>query len=254
MSSKLWKNDSFINQNIPYLFNQEIIEYDMKEAGFSLTKEFQLLDKKIIEKLEKYKKDKRKVELGKIQRDDKDYRDNLKQAFAYARKLFIESNDLEDHDIISIKKDALFIHKKCKNQQFGNHIIFRPKNIYTSYIQLPKKMEFYYNYEKLDVKGMNDENIALHEDYMIKFIKSFFLKMETESEEDVIKFTRRFIDKYKRKELEVGYYRTFDYRSIIEVTTEDDVLYKDYWEDKKEDIDISYNYMNILLKLIQIPT
>ena len=51
MSSKLWKNDSFINQNIPYLFNQEIIEYDMKEAGFSLTKEFQLLDKKIIEKL-----------------------------------------------------------------------------------------------------------------------------------------------------------------------------------------------------------
>ena len=115
-------------------------------------------------------------------------------------------------------------------------------------------MEFYYNYEKLDVKGMNDENIALHEDYMIKFIKSFFLKMETESEEDVIKFTRRFIDKYKRKELEGGYYRTFDYRSIIEVTTEDDVLYKDYWEDKKEDIDISYNYKNILLKLIQIPT
>ena len=102
MSSSLWKNDSFINQNIPYLFNHEIIEYDMKDAGFSLTREFHLLDEKIIEKLDKYKKDKRKIELGKIQRDDKDYRDNLKKSFAYARKLFLESNELEDNDIIFI--------------------------------------------------------------------------------------------------------------------------------------------------------
>ena len=253
MSSSLWKNDSFINQNIPYLFNHEIIEYDMKDAGFSLTREFHLLDEKIIEKLDKYKKDKRKIELGKIQRDDKDYRDNLKKSFAYARKLFLESNELEDNDIISIKKDAIFVTKKCNEQSLGKYINFRPKNTYTSYIQLPKKMEFYYNFNSLDVKGMSDENLKLHENYLLKFIKSFFLKMETEDEETVIKFTRRFIDKYKKKELEVGYYRTFDYRSEIELTTDTEVVYKDYWEDKKEDIDISYNYTNILLKLIQIP-
>lgn len=253
MSSSLWKNDSFINPNIPFLFNREIIEYDLKEAGFSLTKELHLLDENVINKLEKFKKEKRKIELGNIQRDNKEYRDSLKKSFAYARKLFFEANGLEDRDIISIKKDAIFLNKKVNYQTFGKYLNFRPKNTYTSYIQMPKKMEFYYNINTLDVKGMNDENIKLHEKYMIKFIKSFFLKMETEDEETVIKFTKRFIDRYKKKELEVGYYRTFDYRSEIELLTDTEVVYKDYWEDKKEDINISYNYFNILLKLIQIP-
>ena len=44
--AELWKNDTFINPNIVYTFNKEIIEYDLKEAGFSLTKEYNLLDKK----------------------------------------------------------------------------------------------------------------------------------------------------------------------------------------------------------------
>ena len=45
--------DLYINPNIFYLFNKEIIEYDMKEAGFSLIQEYKLLDEKEIEKLKK---------------------------------------------------------------------------------------------------------------------------------------------------------------------------------------------------------
>ena len=105
--AELWKNDTFINPNIVYTFNKEIIEYDLKEAGFSLTKEYNLLDKKTIEKLDKYRKDKRKIELGLIQRNDKVYRDCLKEVFKEARRLFIEHNELEPSDIISIKKDIV---------------------------------------------------------------------------------------------------------------------------------------------------
>lgn len=256
MSSILWKHDTYTNPNIAFLFNKEIIEYDMKDAGFSLTREYNLLDDKTITKLSKYEKNKRKVTLGKIQRDDKEYRDSLKESFKLARKEFIESNNIEDNDIIAIKKDAIFVKSRCKHRSFGNFIEFRPKNTYTSYIQLGnkgKRLEFYYNIDVLDIKGISEENYSLHQNYMIKFIKSFFLRMETEDNENVIKFAKRFIDRYKRKELEVGYYRTFDYRSIIELIDNNEEIYKDYWEDKKADIDISYNFYNILLKLIQIP-
>lgn len=253
IENTLWERDSFINENIPFLFNKEIIEYDMKDAGFSLTREYKLLDDSTIEKLDKFKKDKRKVEMGKIERDNSDYRDAKKEAFKMARRMFFEANELEPSDIISIKKDAILTTKKCQYQSFGKYILFRPKNFYTSYIQLGKRLEFYYSPEHLDVKGISDDVLKLHEDYMLKFIKLFFNKMETEDDITVIEFTKRFITKYKRKELEVGYYRRFNHESNFILLNNDTDTFMDYWEESKDDLDISYNFHELLLKLIQIP-
>ena len=47
----MYEKDLYINENNPYLFNTDIFEYDMKDAGFSLIKEFKLLDKKNIAQL-----------------------------------------------------------------------------------------------------------------------------------------------------------------------------------------------------------
>lgn len=250
---KIWKQDTFVNENIPFLFNKEIIEYDMKDAGFSLTQEFELLDKNDIDKLGKLKKDRRKVEMGKIERDNSEYRDSKKEAFKLARQMFFEANELEISDIISIKKDAIITTKMCSQQNFGKYILFRPKNLYTSYIQLRKRLEFYYSPDKLDIKGISDDVLKLHEDYMIKFIKLFFHKMETENDTTVIDFMKRFITKYKRKELEVGYYRNFNHESNYTLINNFTDSFMDYWEDSKDDLDISYNFHEILLKLIQIP-
>ena len=60
---ELYECDLYINDNNPYLFNADIFEYDMKDAGFSLIKEFNLLDKSTIEKLSKQDKDIRKVNI-----------------------------------------------------------------------------------------------------------------------------------------------------------------------------------------------
>lgn len=253
INNTLWQRDSFINENIPFLFNKEIIEYDMKDAGFSLTQEYELLDEKTIEKLAKLKKDNRKVQMGKIERDNSEYRDAKKEAFKMARQMFFEANELEVADIISIKKDAIITTKRCSNQSFGKHILFRPKNFYTSYIQLGKRLEFYYSPNQLDVKGISDETLEYHKDYMLKFIKLFFNKMETEDDTTVIEFMKRYITKYKRKELEVGYYRQFNHESNFILLNNDTDTFMDYWEDSKDELDISYNFHEILLKLIQIP-
>lgn len=224
----------------------------MKDAGFSLTQEFKLLDNSTIEKLSKLKKDRRKIEMGKIERDNQKYRDAKKEAFKMARKMFFEANELEISDIISIKKDAIITIKKCKNQMFGDNILFRPKNYYTSYIQLGNRLEFYYSPTQLDIKGIGDDKLEYHKDYMIKFINLYFHKMETEDDTTVIEFMRRFISKYKRRELEVGYYRQFNHESNYILLGSSDT-FMDYWEDSKDELDISYNFHKVLLKLIQIP-
>ena len=47
-SKSIWKNP-----NIEYLFNDDIIEYDIKDAGFSLIKQHRLLPDETIRNLEK---------------------------------------------------------------------------------------------------------------------------------------------------------------------------------------------------------
>lgn len=251
IKTDIYKRDSFKNPNIPYLFNKDIIEYDMKSAGFSLVREFKLLPVKTIQKLELMKNQQQKVEIGKLQRDDENFKKALAQSFEDARQLFFDVNDIDINEVLSIKKDAIFLNRRCKNTKLGDFIEFRPKNEYTSYIQLSNKLEFYYAPHQIEVKGISDEELEKHEEFMIKFICNFFRKMETSSDEEVIEFTKRFIDKYKRRKLEVGYYREFDFKSKFRTLYGE--LFNEYWEENKDELDISYNFQNILIKLIQIP-
>lgn len=242
----LYLKDSFINDNIPYLFNANIIEYDMKDAGFSLTREYKLLSDSMIEKLDKMDKDERKIKLGKIQIKDREYSRKLADSFKLARGLFFEANMLETSDVISIKKDAIFTTKQCEETKFGKYIVFRPKNTYTSYIHLQKNIEIYYSPSKTDVKGLGidkdimQERQELHDGYMLKFINTFCNKMETSTSKEVLQYIRRYTDKYKKGELEIGCYRTFDNRSAF-------IL------DDNGDVDKAFNLTNVITKLARIP-
>ena len=248
----LWKNDNFINRNILFLFNKEITEYDMKEAGFSLIQEFKLLPESMINKLKTYGKDERKIKIGDLQRDNEKLKNDMKEAFAQARKIFMEMNKLEPNDIITVKKDAIITCKICNHTKLGKYIDFRPKHTYTSYIQLDKRLELYYSPYDFAVKGIGDDKLQYHEEYMIHFLKLYFRKMESEDRSTVIGFVRRFIDRYKRRELNVGYYRQFDTKSEYHVIGSNDT-FTEFWEEDKDDLDISYNFLKVLIKLIKIP-
>ena len=244
----MYDRDLYINENNPYLFNTDIFEYDMKDAGFSLIKEYKLLDKTTIDKLSNQDKDIRKVSIGKLQRNNKDLVNGLKMAFVEARRLFFEANKLDNNDIISIKKDAIFTSKLCKFQKFGEYINFRPKNSYTSYIYLGRNLEFYYNSGKIDIKGLSDENYEKHKDYLINFISRYIKSIESGDNISSVKLIKNFIDQYKWKELDIGYYRTFDNKSVFKVIGEDAEFDKYY---EKDNLDITYNFY-LILRLLKI--
>ena len=244
---ELAARDSWSNTTIPYLFNRTIIEYDMKRAGLSLIKEYQLLPPETIQKIENYRtKYEQDVIIGQIERKDKKLVEAKKQAFSSVREKFYYLNDLEDIEIIDIRKDAIFTTRTCNVTKLGNCIEFRPKNTYTSFLRVGKqKIElFYRSPDQIDVKGINDTKVPL-----LEFYATFFRKMESGNVEDTIRFLRRTIDQYKNLMLPIDYYREFNANSNYRTLREE--LADDYWEDNKDELDIRYNY-NLLCMLAKI--
>lgn len=251
LNTNIWEKDLFINKNIPYLFKKVIREYDMSEAGFNMLRENEILDRDTIEDLLKHTKKERHIMIGKMEANNSVLKETKKELFKEYRKRFFYENDLLENDVISIKKDAIFVTRECDCLKYGEYVKFVPKSTYTSYIRLNERFEFYYSTSKLDVKGIRDDLLELHKEYMIDFIKSFFYKMEVDTPENVIQYTKRFIDKYKYRELPIEYYRELN--ALSDFAYNDGTFSSYAWEDDINKLDITHNLFLILLKLVKIP-
>lgn len=247
----LYEKSLYLNRDIDYLFNNEIIEYDMREAGYSLIREYKLLSNDVIDKLSKYSKDKRTIRIGMIQRENNDFKNKLKEAFSEARKIFFNDNDLYEENILSIKKDAIFVrNKRCKSIKFGNYIEFRPKNVYTSYMLLDNN-EYYFNKRIVDVKGISEKKLKPHIDYMLDFLVEFVNLRESNNIKMTQKYLRDFLYYYRNKELEIGYYRELNKKSMYTLFIDNRYVDSDLC-DTLENVNIMYNYLKLLLPIINI--
>lgn len=251
----LHEKNAYLNKDINYLINEEIIEYDMKSAGYNLSRHFKLLPPHVLAKLEGMEKKQRQMELGWIQKRDKAFAKDLSAAFAEGRKLFYEANDLSEDNILSIKKDAIFVTKRCEHLAFGEHLVFQPKNEYTSYYYMGG-IEFYYHstLDQLDVKGLGDEGEDLHADFMLGFLMSMFYRNETSTDtQKNIKFLLSFADHYRNRRLECGYYRELNRASMYKLqrTLQGELVGVGHIDSPKL-LDIHYNYMNFVVPLISV--
>ena len=243
----------FINPNIG-MIKSIIREYDMKEAGFNLIKEFELLKPSKIKYLEEnFDKHERTVEIGKMQIDNGNFTRSLMNAFKEARIAFCEQNGLENEDILSIKKDAIFVIKKqCSNLKVGKNVEFSMKNRYSSYCYL-NKIEFYYSVWKneFDIKGAVDKEHPL-----LKHICSIIkLNENVNNKELIFKNLQKLRSDYLQRKLPIEFYKEINpnngYRLLERYTKY--VLYLDSIDGELlKDIDISYNYINFIIPLITI--
>ena len=226
------KKTNWLNPYIQYLFDEDIIEYDMKDAGFNIIKQFKLLPSEKIMELEKMGKgfDRHKA-IGILQRD-REFSTRLLDKFAEMRGLFVGYNNLGDNNIIAVKKDAIFTIGECKKTKFGG-IEFAQKNRYSSYIRFEDNhnIEIYYSNELTDVKGMSESSLNRHRFYILQFLREVIAKLEDKNSSvrrDLIKF----IMDYKSMTLDETYYLEFN--------------------NKSTDINPVYNYQKVLIPLVQI--
>lgn len=251
----LYEHDSYKNPNMVAIFNVPIYEYDIQSAGYNITREFKLLPEKEINKLNKMTKKERHIYIGCQMRKNKKYKEDMKQGFTNARKLLFESNNIVDDNVITIKKDAIFTLSPCDKTEFG-YINFATKHQYTSYIRLGY-LEIFYNskLDTFDIKGISDDLLECHEKGMLKFFRKYIAWMESK-DKMVLSKLMRFINRYKSYDLKSDYYRSFDVNSsYTEKNDGSDILnyvMNEYDDDDVCNLDISYNYFNILVPLLEI--
>lgn len=249
MHSKNYEKHLYLNPSYEFIPQAEITEYDIKEAGFNIIKQFKLLPEYEIELLSMMSKRERTIQIGKLQRKTQGLSKMMNKGFVECRRWFFNANDIQDDDILSIKKDAVFTMKKCENVDTGL-IHFAEKNEYDKFLHLDKK-EIYLG-KNIDVKGINDELVGLHQGFMLDIIKEHMNNLVHTNHKRQINFLKEVMHYYRTRQLDIGYYREFnrdsEYRLNVHLL-KDDLGIK--YTREVDKIDITYNYMNIIVPLIR---
>lgn len=252
--SKLFERTLYTTNQFQYLIGESIIEYDIESAGFNICKQFELLTEEKIKELEEMDKKERHIALGYIQKGNKEFINKLNEGFKKCREWFFKNNNIQDDDVISIRKDAIFVRKRrCKETSFGC-IKFNIKHEYNSFIIL-NSFEFYIGDEYISCKGISDKSLSYHEEYMMNFIKEF-MYLFNKSKNEALDFIKTFAVAYRNYELDVNYYREFNHESLFRPKKDikvniSDMGFINYNLDSKY-LDISYNYINYIIPLYRM--
>lgn len=252
--SNLYKKHNFLNKNIKYIKNNVITEYDMKEAGFNLLKRINTFNNEELVYLESLTKEKRTIAIGKYLKNHPNVNKILMEEFVKARKVFFELNNISDNEVLSIKKDAIFlINKKCAYTKIDNYIEFRPKHNYTTFINISNN-EFYFNsYTKeLDVKGLPEESKKHHQDYLFKELKKFLLLDSKGERKLLIEELLYFKNDFVCNNLEDGYYFDIYKGSYLINLFSSYIIGIDVSTPELRELFVVKNNLNFIIELISI--
>ncbi|MDD3122052.1 MAG: hypothetical protein PHC62_00890 [Candidatus Izemoplasmatales bacterium] len=213
---ELWERKNYLS-DIPFMFNTYIREYDISKANINILLWKQKITQEYYHQLLNSPRNIRQYEVGMLQRNNEDIKLVLEEGFKECRKMFFESNELTDIDILSIKNDAIFIVNKIPKYTEFENIVFLNKNTYTSYMSLYRRnIELYYQSNRLtgedhvDVKGISDTKLQYHKPYFLDFIYYFFDMIQNDGLDNLITNFQMFFNDYINRKLDVGYYRSFN--------------------------------------------
>ena len=126
---------NYINPDFLYLKNVNITEWDIKSAGLSVLKFRKLLPKEELMQLEQMDKHSRTVKEGLLQKNHPEIAEEIINTLAKAREAFVLLNHITEEQILSIKKDAMFlINKTPETTVIKDAFTFRKQGVYTSLI------------------------------------------------------------------------------------------------------------------------
>lgn len=209
----LWERDNYTAQ-ISVLYNVYIYEYDISKANINILHSKGIIDKQTYDYLYNAERMKRQIYIGNLQKDPK-IAQALKEGFIeYRHKLFM-SNNIQDYEVLSIKKDAIYvISRRLQNTSFGL-VNFIEKNWYSGFYKI-KNLELYYRYnrinndETLDVKGINDNILVLHNNHFMSFLKDLFCTLQCNGVSTALALLKDFYMSYITRSLSIEYYREFN--------------------------------------------
>lgn len=222
MISKLYEKINY-QSPVKFLNSSYIREYDLSKANISalLYEGYISLDEYNF--LYSLDKTEREVYIGKLELKDKKVGEIKAHGIQEAKRMLFELNGLEDLDILEIRNDAVFVINKQLTNTCFDMFDFKLKNSYTSYTFINNRLSLFYAFDQInqvdtiDVKGIRDEKLLLHQNHFIQFICQVFYLLQTDSVEESLKYISSFYEEYIKRELPIEYYRTFDADSVYKI-------------------------------------
>ena len=250
----IWKKT---NYTTPLRYIQtSIYEYDIRKANISILLKYGAISKETYNEFLVMDKQERQIKIGLMQRKNPKLKQVLETGFEEARKLLIESNSIELDEIISIKKDALFITRPLQHTSFSP-IEFVLKNRYDLFLKTEcPKLEFFFGVATdedsiIDVKGVKDEALPIHYDTWITFLCTLFGHLMNGDVKSAINYLSDISKKYINRSLPVEWYREFNSQSHFRIMPG---FVSEFTIDRAPDppymgaLNIEYNY-NLLMSL-----
>lgn len=250
----LYSKSNYINKMVASTTSM-IREYDMVDAGFSIIQEYSLLPPEKILELSKLPKKEKNIAIGKLNGCDKILSRKFHSSFELARKIFFELNEVEEDEVLSIKRDAIFLKNKiARHNKIGKFINFKLKNKFTSFMNL-NGIECYFNsYSNiLTVKNIGS-NVFKFEKGIIPLISEYMTikeKLGKTSNNSVYLKLLDFRADYVNLRLPKEYYREFDRDAMYRMNAYE-FGSEEIGDFSLEHLDISHNYMNVLVPLIKV--
>lgn len=195
------------NENIDYMFHVNIVEYDMVAASVSVCEKYKLLSDDKIQWLKLLPKEKRTIEMGKMQKDSA-FSEIMINGILETREMFIKENNINDEDIISLHSDALFFIKRNRIKSKVNDIEFKLKNSYCGYMKYDDRIEMFYTGEYIDFKQIPIDIVQEHTLGINKVILNIFNKIEN-YDDSVIEYLSKINSLYLQDKLPEYYYNSF---------------------------------------------
>ena len=256
-------NDLFKHINylapIDSLISSYIREYDISKANINILLKYGAITDDQYRYYFNLDRLDRQIQVGLLLKNNPRFVPILKDGIIEAKRNLFEANDIQEYEVLSIKNDAVFLINKIPAITKFDNIEFSCKNVYTSFYKLLNK-EYYYLFdmpnqiEKIDIKGINEQKLILHQEYFLEFLLTLFSSAQTEPIEDTIGLLKTFYNNYINRRLDIGYYRRFDGESCFdfnEISKYCTFKAKYIPQQYIDQIDISYN-LDILTQLIKI--
>jgi hypothetical protein len=248
LAKQIAEKTNYLNKEIVYLKNTSISEYDIKSAGFTVIKFKKLLPEEEILELESMEKEKRNIWIGKRMLSYPKIGEEIINTLSEIRRDFVVLNEIHEEELLSIKKDALFIIKKIPSILKVHTFEFRPKKTYTSYCYINQK-EFYYSSrtDELEIKGLSEEGKIPQEKYFLKDIKKIISMAEKLTGDQLFLFLKQYRSKYLNKQLDKETYRDLESGKF----SVDGYMLDTIGDENLEGLDISQNYIKYLVPLFK---
>lgn len=223
----LWERVRY-SAPIDFILDNHIVEYDIAKANISVLKDKGIINQAEYDRYYAMDKHSREVAIGLMQLRVNGVSATLKQGITEARKRLFELLNLDETSVLSINNDAVYcifngLSAEPDIIDITPNVKFIKKGVYRSYYRFGRNKEFFYNYdpmtkvELLDIKGLGDQSIALHKNFMVKVLKDLFYIAITQGPRIALESLKSFYYKYISMELPIEYYRRLDSESLYDL-------------------------------------